>query len=765
MAQEIQRILIKYEADIKELRKDLDNTKKELRGVEKESSRSSKAIVNSFKAVGGAILAAFSVQVVKSFAIESAKLADQQLKAEAQLLTSLKGRKDAQQELIKQAAELQKVTTFGDEETILAQSRIAAFVTETEQIKELTRVSQDFAAARGVDLATAADLITKSFASSTNALVRYGIEIEGAAGSNERLESAVDALDAAFKGQAQTLAQTGLGPLQQLQNAFGDLQEQIGAIIINGLPGLTSGVSSFISNISAALDRFISRNKKASEELLKANRESFLSGKRLADEYERLADKTDLNATESQRLKDIVFELKAEFGESVVQINKETNSLAINRAELIKQVQARAALQSESAQALLAERAAAELAVAQGELAVERYNELRQASEPWLANLAEEGASTLQNADAIATLTGAQKARFEELTRLRNEALSGDFGAARLKEIDEELGRLGVNIESLLLDPSGPFLQGFGGADESVDGVAESVGGLAEDLEMLAEIVAFKEQWEEQIAQPIELGALRAKRALADLEQSIIENGEIRNQQIAQSSEQYNVFADDIAQANQDIALGVASAFSSTLQGIANATGDSAELAKAFLVFNKLIAVADVVINLNREIAAISANPALTAAPDLGASVKVPAIAAAKARAGVSIATILATAIPELAFAEGTSDAPGGVAWVGEEGPEIMHVPKGARVFTADASKRERSLIDAINEGRASAFIEETYVTPALSGFAENIAKSAPWQAYDDFFLRQDVKGLKRGIELGPRTMRKLSGYQTKRYH
>jgi hypothetical protein len=308
-------------------------------------------------------------------------------------------------------------------------------------------------------------------------------------------------------------------------------------------------------------------------------------------------------------------------------------------------------------------------------------------------------------------------------------------------------------------------LQGFGGADESVDGVAESVGGLAEDLEMLAEIVAFKEQWEEQIAQPIELGALRAKRALADLEQSIIENGEIRNQQIAQSSEQYNVFADDIAQANQDIALGVASAFSSTLQGIANATGDSAELAKAFLVFNKLIAVADVVINLNREIAAISANPALTAAPDLGASVKVPAIAAAKARAGVSIATILATAIPELAFAEGTSDAPGGVAWVGEEGPEIMHVPKGARVFTADASKRERSLIDAINEGRASAFIEETYVTPALSGFAENIAKSAPWQAYDDFFLRQDVKGLKRGIELGPRTMRKLSGYQTKRYH
>ena len=255
MAQEIQRILIKYEADIKELRKDLDGTKKQLRSVEKAGKDSSRSLVNSFKSVGAAILAAFSVQVIKSFAVESAKLADIQLKAEAQLLTALKGRRDAQQELIKQAGELQRRTTFGDEQTILAQSRIAAFVQEVEAIKELTRVSQDFAAAKGVDLANAADLITKTFASSTNALVRYGINIEGAAGSTERLESLVKALDDAFKGQAETLARTGLGPIQQLQNAFGDLQEEIGKIIIDSLPGFTDALNKFVEDASASTRR------------------------------------------------------------------------------------------------------------------------------------------------------------------------------------------------------------------------------------------------------------------------------------------------------------------------------------------------------------------------------------------------------------------------------------------------------------------------------------------------------------------------------
>ena len=38
------------------------------------------------------------------------------------------------------------------------------------------------------------------------------------------------------------------------------------------------------------------------------------------------------------------------------------------------------------------------------------------------------------------------------------------------------------------------------------------------------------------------------------------------------------------------------------------------------------------------------------------------------------------------AFARGTGSAPGGMAWVGEEGPELMYVPRGAQVYPAQQS-------------------------------------------------------------------------------
>jgi len=39
-------------------------------------------------------------------------------------------------------------------------------------------------------------------------------------------------------------------------------------------------------------------------------------------------------------------------------------------------------------------------------------------------------------------------------------------------------------------------------------------------------------------------------------------------------------------------------------------------------------------------------------------------------------------------FAEGTNSAPGGLAWVGERGPELMNVPKGAQIFPSDVSRK-----------------------------------------------------------------------------
>ena len=82
----------------------------------------------------------------------------------------------------------------------------------------------------------------------------------------------------------------------------------------------------------------------------------------------------------------------------------------------------------------------------------------------------------------------------------------------------------------------------------------------------------------------------------------------------------------------------------------------------------KAIALAEAAINT-----AVAITKAIaSAAPPFN----LPAIAAAKILGAAQIATIAATP-----FARGTSYAPGGVALVGEQGPELINLPRGSQVF------------------------------------------------------------------------------------
>ena len=179
----------------------------------------------------------------------SIKAFDEQAKAEQKLLTSLKGREDIQQRLIEQAKELQKTTLFGDEATIAAQSMLAMMGLTEEEVVKLIPLIQDFATAKGMDLVTAADLVAKSMGSSTNALSRYGIEITGAVGSTERLDTAVNQLTEKFEGQAKAAALVGAGPLVQIGNQLGDIAEELGQ-------RLMPYVTEFIGYLKTLIEKF-----------------------------------------------------------------------------------------------------------------------------------------------------------------------------------------------------------------------------------------------------------------------------------------------------------------------------------------------------------------------------------------------------------------------------------------------------------------------------------------------------------------------------
>ena len=159
---------------------------------------------------------------------ESIKLAGEQELAEKKLETAMgnnaQGLKDY-------AAELQKTTTFGDEATIEAMALMGAFTQNEEELKALTVATMDYAAATGKDLKSSAELVGRSFGTSMNAMQRYGVEVVGAAGSTERLESLTGNLGKMFGGQAATAAGTMSGKIDQMNNAIGDAQEGIGSMM------------------------------------------------------------------------------------------------------------------------------------------------------------------------------------------------------------------------------------------------------------------------------------------------------------------------------------------------------------------------------------------------------------------------------------------------------------------------------------------------------------------------------------------------------
>ena len=211
---------------------DAQKFKSGLRDAKGELSSFQKSTSSMFSGIQKAAIAAFSVTAVFQYAKVAVQAANVQLQAEAKLTTALQGRADLTRELGRLASELQGKTLFGDEATLEAAAQLAMFVKEEEQIKKLLPLIQDMAQAKNMDLVQTAGLVAKTIGSSTNALSRYGLEITGVAGSSERAESAIEALNGTFKGFAETAAKTGTGSITKFKNTVGDLNEQVGSFII-----------------------------------------------------------------------------------------------------------------------------------------------------------------------------------------------------------------------------------------------------------------------------------------------------------------------------------------------------------------------------------------------------------------------------------------------------------------------------------------------------------------------------------------------------
>lgn len=198
-----------------------------------------------------------------------------------------------------QAAALQQMTTFGDEMILGVQASIAAFVDDEEAIKRATAATLDLAAATGMDLKSAGDLVAKSLGSSTNALSRYGIEVTGAVGSTERLDTLTGNIADKFEGQAAAAAETMAGQIEQAKNAMGDAAEVIGAVLSPAIIILAKGVkgvTELLFGMNSEIDKLIAKsedNSTLTQEESKRLKEQAEAYRRLYEELQILGSVRD----------------------------------------------------------------------------------------------------------------------------------------------------------------------------------------------------------------------------------------------------------------------------------------------------------------------------------------------------------------------------------------------------------------------------------------------------------------------------------------
>jgi hypothetical protein len=175
--------------------------------------------------------------------------------------------KSLSDEYQKMAAALQKKSTYSDEDIMKAQTQLQLYLGQTKITKELLQGTLDLAAAKKMDLTSAAEMVGKSIGTETNILARHGVYLTQGADQTQKFAQMTDLLGRKFGGQAQAATQ-GLGALDQMKIAMGDILEVAGqrlAPVVVQLAQYITKMSVAIQNNRQFVDGFVASIRFMSE--------------------------------------------------------------------------------------------------------------------------------------------------------------------------------------------------------------------------------------------------------------------------------------------------------------------------------------------------------------------------------------------------------------------------------------------------------------------------------------------------------------------
>lgn len=235
----------------------------------RKSTRSLKKFGDSMAKTGQTLAKNLTLPIVGLGAL-AVKSFDAQAKAVAQVEAGLKSTGEAagftSDELQKMASDLQTKTLFGDE--VILKDATAQLLTFTniagEQFARTQVAALNLSTRLDGDLKSASIQLGKALndpIANLSALSRSGIQfseeqkkvIKELAETNRLAEAQtiiLNELEKQYGGAAEAAAQAGLGPFQQLGNQLSDVNEQLGAIIVEGIEPLKKMLQSLADTLS-----------------------------------------------------------------------------------------------------------------------------------------------------------------------------------------------------------------------------------------------------------------------------------------------------------------------------------------------------------------------------------------------------------------------------------------------------------------------------------------------------------------------------------
>jgi hypothetical protein len=205
--------------------------------------------------------------------------------------------------LLSQASALQKMSTAGDEAIIEQMAFLGSLDMTEKQISTIIPVALDLASATGMSLESAVRNTAKTFSGLAGELGELVPQLRDLTAEEMKAGKAVEVMAELFGGSAQAETDSLTGSIMQMQNALGDLAENIGSFVSPMIGSLANAITSLIST---PMSESLEEDRQSMEELFLVLRSS--------------------NATTEHRAK-VIEEVNSKYGQYLPNLLNEKSTL------------------------------------------------------------------------------------------------------------------------------------------------------------------------------------------------------------------------------------------------------------------------------------------------------------------------------------------------------------------------------------------------------------------------------------------------------